>query len=81
MGIIWATELTKECHGQFDRLHPKTVRISPYMYERKIRKTLEGSMLRTISEKDKTFTVLNRENGDYITTNSWNPLFKKMGNH
>ena len=36
-----ATEHTKECHGQFDWLHPKTVRISPYMYERKIRETLE----------------------------------------
>ena len=26
-----ATEHTKECHGQFDWLHPKTVRISPYI--------------------------------------------------
>ena len=31
-----ATEHTKECHEKFDWLHPKTVRISPYMYERKI---------------------------------------------
>ena len=27
-----ATEQTKECHGHFDQLHPKTVRISPYIY-------------------------------------------------
>ena len=27
------TEHTKECHGQFDWIHPKTVRISPYIYE------------------------------------------------
>ena len=76
-----ATEHTKECHGQFNWLHPKTVRISPYMYERKIREALEINKLKAINEKDKTFTVLNRDNGDYVTTNSWKPLFMKMGNH
>ena len=76
-----AIEHTKECHGQFHWLHPKTVRIPPYMYERKIREALEINKLRTINEKDKTFTVLNRNNGDYVTANSWNPLFMKMGNH
>ena len=75
-----ATEHTKECHGQFDWLHPETVRISPYMYERKIREVLEINKLKTINEKDKTFTVLNRDNGDYVTTNSWKPLFMKLGN-
>ena len=77
-----ATEHTcHECHGQFNWLHPKTVRISPYMYERKIHEVLEINKLKTITEKDKTFTVLNRDNGDYITTNSWKALFMKMGNH
>ena len=52
------TEHTKECHEQFDWLHLKTVRISPYMYERKIREALEKNKLKTINEKDKTFTVL-----------------------
>ena len=59
-----ATEHTKEFHGQFDWLHPKTVRISLYMYEKKIRETLEITSKKTINEKDKTFTVLNRDNGD-----------------
>ena len=76
-----ATEHTKECHGQFDWLHPKTVPISPYICERKIREALEINKLKTINEKDKTFTVLNRDNGDYVKTNSWKPLFMKMGNH
>ena len=75
-----ATEHTKECHGQFDWLHPKTVRISPYMYERKIREALEINKLKTINEKGKTFTVLNRDNSDYVMINSWKPLFMKMGN-
>ena len=75
------TEHTKECHSQFDWLHPKTVRISSYIYERKIREALEINKFKTINEKDKTFTVLNRDNGDYVTANSWKPLFMKMGNH
>ena len=65
-----ATEHIKECHGQFDWLHPKTVRISPYMLKGKIREALEMNKLKTINEKDKSFTVLNRDNGDYVTTNS-----------
>ena len=76
-----ATEHTKECHGQFDMLHPKAIRISPYMYERKIREMLEINKLKTINEKEKAFTVLNRDNGDYATTNSRKPLFMKTGNH
>ena len=76
-----ATEHTKECHGQFDWLHPKTLRISPYIYEKKIREALKIYKLKTINKKDKTFSVLNRDNGDYITTNSWKSLFMKMGNH
>ena len=39
-------------------------------YGRKIREALEIKKVRTINEKDKTFTVLNRDNGDYVTTNS-----------
>ena len=48
-----ATEQTKECHRQFDWLLPKTVRILPYIYERKIREVLETNKLRTINEKEK----------------------------
>ena len=76
MGIIWATEHTKERHGQFDLLHPKTVRILPYMHERKIREALEIKKLRRINEKEKTFTVLNRGNGDYVTANFWKPVLE-----
>ena len=51
------------------------------MYERKIREARKINKLRTINEKDKTLTVLNRENGESVTANSWKPLFMKMGNH
>ena len=76
-----ATEHTKECHGQFNWLHPKTERISSSMYERKIREALEINKQKTINEKDKTFTVLNRDNGDNVSTNSWKPPSMKMENH
>ena len=75
------SEHAKECHGQFDWLHPKTLHISPYMYERKIREVLKTSKLRTINEKDNTFTVLDRDSDDYVKTNSLKPLFMKMGKH
>ena len=71
----------KEYQGQFDWLHPETLCISPYMYERKIREVFEINKLKTINKKDKTFKVLNRENGDYFMMNSWKPLYMKMGNH
>ena len=70
MAIIWGY-----------RTYKRTVRISPYMYERKIREVLELNKPKRINENDKIFTALDRENGDYVTTNSWKPLFMKMGNH
>ena len=76
-----ATEHTKECHGKFDWLHSKTIRISSYMYERKIREAGEISQPRKINEKCKTFAVLNRDNGNYVKTSSWKTLFMKMVNH
>ena len=76
----WATEHTKECQ-KVDCLYPKTVHISLYMFERKIRKALETNKLNTINKEDKTFTVLNRENDDYFPTNSCKPFFMKMRNH
>ena len=57
MGIIWG-------YKTYIQKDPKTLRISPYMYERKTREALEISKLRAINEKDNTFTVLNRDNGD-----------------
>ena len=60
------------------------LRVNPVissMYKRKVREALEINILKTLKETDKTFKVLNRDNGDYVTTNSWKPLFWKIGNH
>ena len=51
------------------------------MYKRKVREAFEINRLKTLNERDKTFKALNRDNGDYVTTNSWKPLFWKIGNH
>ena len=46
-----------------------------------IREALEMNRLKTLNETDKTFKVLNRDNDDYVTTNSWKSLFQSKGNH
>ena len=43
------------------------------MYKRKVREALEINRLKTLQETDKTFKVLNRDNGYKVTT--------KIGNH
>ena len=50
LGSSGATEHTKECHGQFDWLYLKTVRITPYMYQRKIHEALEINKLKAMKK-------------------------------
>ena len=76
-----ATEHTKECHGQFNWILPRSIAVMSNVNKKKVRETLEINRLKTLNEPDKTFKVLNRDNGDYVTTNSWKPLFRKIGNH
>ena len=65
-----ATEHTKECHGQFYWIYQRTIAVMSHIYKRKVREALEINRLKTLNETDKTFKVLNRDNGDYVTTNS-----------
>ena len=53
-----ATEHTKECHGHFDWLHPKTLSIKNWYYDRKVRESLEIDMAVFRYGQDK---VLNRQ--------------------
>ena len=76
-----ATEHTKECHGQFNWIHQRTIAAMSNMYKRKLHEALEINRLKTLNETDKAFKVLNRDNGDYVTTNSWKPPFQKIRNH
>ena len=70
-----ATEHTKEYHGCFDWLHPKTLSIKNSYYDRKVRESLEIDMAVVKYGQEK---VLNRDNGNFVKTNAWKPLFRKM---
>ena len=74
-----ATEHSKECHGQFNWLHPKTIAKSSNIHERKIRESLEINNLETNAKYDKSIKVLKRDRGNIVNTNSWKPLFRKIG--
>ena len=70
-----ATEHSKECHGRFNWLHPKTLAKLLNIHKRKIRVSLEINNLETKVEYDKSIKVLNRDRGNIVNTNSWKPLF------
>ena len=69
-----ATEHTKECHGHFDWLHPKTLFMKSRYYDRKVRESLEIDMAVVRYEQDK---VLNRDNGNVVKTKVWKPPSKE----
>ena len=45
-----ATEHTKECHGQFNWIHPRIIAVMSNMYKRKVSEALEINRLKTLSE-------------------------------
>ena len=75
---LGATGHSKECHGRFNWLHPKTIAKLSNIHERKIRESLEINNLETRAEYDKSIKVLNRDRGNIVNTNSWKPLFRKI---
>ena len=70
-----ANENTKEFHGHFDWLHPKTLSIKNSYYDRKVRESLEIDMVVVRYGHDK---VLNRDNGSFVKINAWKTLSKKI---
>ena len=75
-----ATEHTKTCHGCIDWLHPKTIAIMPHYHQRKIRESLEINRLEVLRESEPN-TIMNRDSGDYVNTNSWKPFLRKLHQH
>ena len=53
-----AAEHSKDCHGWFNWLHPKTFAKLSNIHERKIRESLETNNLETKAEYDKSIKVL-----------------------
>ena len=70
-----ATEHCRVCHGQFNWLHPKTLSVENNFYERKVRESLEID--RSIIQFGRDI-ILNRDNGNFVDTNAWKPLFAKL---
>ena len=73
-----ATEHSKDCHEQFNWLHPKTLAKLSNIHEREIRESLDINNLETKAEYDKSIKVLNRDRGNIVNTNSWKPLYCKI---
>ena len=80
MGIVWGYRTYKRMPWAI-RLAASESSTHFTIHIRKENPRTARNKLKTINEKDKTFTVLNRDNGDYVTMNSWKPHFMKMGNH
>ena len=53
----------------------KTLSVEPVWFRRKVREALEIRRLGTGPSKPKG---LNRDNGDYVTTNDWQTVFDKI---
>ena len=60
---------------QFRLVTPQTLSMKNRYYDRKVRESLEIDMAVVKFEQDK---VLNRGNGNFVRTNAWKPMFKKM---
>ena len=68
-----ATEHSKDCHGRFNRLYPKTLAKFSNIQVYEIKESLEINNLETKAEYDKPIKLLNT-----VNTNSWKPLFRKI---
>ena len=69
-----ATEHCLECHSQFSWLHPKTLSREARYKSRKIRESLEIIRSKCNSSK----MNINRDDGNFVKTNTWTPLLRKI---
>ena len=63
------------CDCEIDLSKTKTIAVEPIWFRRKVREALEIRRLQTGPEEERG---LNRDLGDYVTTNSWSSLFTKV---
>ena len=68
------TEHCLECHGQFNWINSKTFSTKQQYHRRNIRELLEIKKAKT----NKRRRFLNRDEGNFIKTNTWTPLFEKL---
>ena len=63
------------CDCEIDLSKTKTIAVEPIWFRRKVREALEIRRLQTGPEEERG---LNRDLGDYVTTNTWSSLFTKV---
>ena len=73
-----ATEHSKDFHGRFNWLDPKTLLKLPKIHECKIRESLYINNLETKTEYNKSTKMFNRDRGNIVNGNSCKPLFRKI---
>ena len=75
MDTVCNTSHHDKCGCNIDLSQIKTVAVEPLWYRRKVREALEIRRLQTGPNEQ---TGINRDLGDYVTTNAWKPLFTKI---
>ena len=68
-------EHKESCDCPMDWEKTKTIAVEPIFFRRKVREALEIRRLKCGPENTKG---LNRDLGDYVTTNTWSTLFDKV---
>ena len=69
-----ATEHCLKCHDQFNWLHPKTLSREARSKSRKLRESLEIKR----SKCDSSKLNINRDDGNFVKTNTWTPLLRNI---
>ena len=64
-----------QCSDRLDET--QVIAVEPVWYRRKVREALEIRRLKTGPDEDRG---LNKDNGDYVTTSTWNNLFNQINN-
>ena len=70
-------EHEQACNCNIEWAKTKTLAVEPSYFRRKVREALEIRKLRTGPDDP---NGLNRDYGDYVTTNTWQTLFDKINN-
>ena len=70
------SEHTKNCQAGIDWDNTITIATEPQYYKRNIREALEIQR-----EEVGNDGVINKEAGQYVTTETWKPLLKKIGRY
>ena len=70
------SEHTKDCQAGIDWDNMTTISTEPHYYRRSIREALE---IQREEVSDLGPKIINQEAGQYVLTDTWRPLLKKIG--